>query len=88
MSHKSRQVVIGDRGRLVLPAEIRAELGLKAGSRLMVSTDPDGSLRLRPFAAVAENGRGLLKELVPEGESQVDDLLTERRLEAEAEDRH
>lgn len=54
---------------------------------MLVNTESDGSLRLRPFGAVAESGRGLLKGLVPDGESLVDDLQTERRLEAEAEDR-
>lgn len=76
-------VVIGDRGRLVLPAAIRAELGLDAGSRLLLSTDPDGSLRLRPYRAVADAGRGLLADLG--SGSMVDELLEERRIAAEAE---
>jgi AbrB family looped-hinge helix DNA binding protein len=71
------QVVVGDRGRLVLPAPIRAELGLTTGSRLLVSTEPDGTMRLRPYRAVADAGRGLLGGLGPG--SMVDELLDERR---------
>jgi len=77
-------VVVGDRGRLVLPAAIRADLGLVTGSRLLLSTDPDGSLRLRPYRAVADAGRGLLADLG--SGSMVDELVAERRAAAAAED--
>jgi AbrB family looped-hinge helix DNA binding protein len=77
-------VVVGDRGRLVLPAAVRAELGLSAGSRLLLSREPDGSLRLRPYRAVADAGRGLLADLGPG--SMVDELIAERRAAAAAED--
>ena len=79
-----RQVTIGDRGRLVLPAAVRAELGLHAGSRLLLSTEPDGSLRLRPYRAVADGSRGLLAGLG--SGSIVDELIAERRAAAAAED--
>ena len=82
MAHGERQVVIGERGRLVLPAAVRAELGLEPGTRLLLRTEPDGSLRLRPYRVVAEQGRGLLAGLAPAGESMVDELLAERRAEA------
>jgi AbrB family looped-hinge helix DNA binding protein len=78
------QVVVGDRGRLVLPAAVRAELGLRAGSRLLLSTEPDGSLRLRPYRAVADAARGLLTDL-GRG-SMVAELVAERRAAAAAED--
>jgi AbrB family looped-hinge helix DNA binding protein len=78
------EVVIGDRGRLVLPAAIRAQLGLSAGSRLLLSWEADGSLRLRPYRAVADAGRGILSELG--SGSMVDELLAERRAAAAAED--
>lgn len=68
----------------MLPAAIRADLGLVAGSRLLLSTDPDGSLRLRPYRAVADAGRGLLAELG--SGSMVDELVAERRAAAAAED--
>jgi AbrB family looped-hinge helix DNA binding protein len=82
MAHSERQVVIGERGRLVLPSAVRAELGLEPGTRMLLSTEPDGSLRLRPYRVVAEQGRGLLAEPAPAGESMVDGLIAERRAEA------
>ncbi len=79
-------MVVGDRGRLVLPSKVRAELGLKAGSRLLLSTEQDGSLRLRPYRSVADRNRGMLSKLAPGEESMVEELLAERRREAEHED--
>jgi len=77
------QIVVGDRGRVVLPAAVRVELGLIAGSRLLLSIEPDGSLRLRPLRSVADAGRGLLASLGPG--SMVDELVDERRATAAAE---
>lgn len=82
MSRKELQIVIGDRGRVVLPSEVRAELGLKPGSRMLLRTEKDGSLRLRPYRSVADRNRGMLAQLVPPGESMVDELLVERRRDA------
>jgi AbrB family looped-hinge helix DNA binding protein len=82
MAHTERLVVVGERGRLVLPSAVRAELGITPGTRLLLTTEPDGSLRLRPFRAVAKRGRGLLAEPAPADRSMVDELLAERRREA------
>ncbi len=87
MSHMEQQVVIGDRGRVVLPSKVRAKLGLKPGSRMLLSAEEDGSLRLRPYRAVADQSRGLLAALAPASDSMVDELVAERRREAAREDR-
>lgn len=82
MSRDERQVVLGDRGRIVLPSAIRSRLGLNPGMRMLLSTEDDGSLRLRPYRSVADQSRGLLADLAPEATSMVDELLEERRAEA------
>ncbi len=84
MSHTDSQVTIGERGRLVLPSTVRRELDLKPGTRMLLSAEEDGSLRLRPYRVVAAQNRGLLRDLP--GDSMVDDLLAERRAEAVRED--
>ncbi len=81
MSHRE-QVVVGDRGRVVLPAAVRSALGLTPGTRLLLSTEADGSLRLRPYRAIADENRGLLAERVAGAGSLVDELISERRDEA------
>jgi len=84
MSQFSR-VTIGDRGRLMLPSKVRSALGLKQGSQMLLSTEPDGSLRLRPYGVVAEESRGLYADPTQDG-SLVDGLLADRRAEAHRED--
>jgi AbrB family looped-hinge helix DNA binding protein len=86
MAHAERQIIVGDRGRVVLPSEIRVQLGLKPGSRLLLSTEKDGSLRLRPYRTVADQNRGMLAGLTPTDKSMVEELLAERRQEARRED--
>jgi hypothetical protein len=53
---------------------------------MLLTTDADGSLRLRPYRAVAAQGLGLLADLAPGGDSMVDELIAERRAEARRED--
>jgi AbrB family looped-hinge helix DNA binding protein len=86
MAHREHKVVVGDRGRVVLPSDVRSELGLEPGTQMLLSTEEDGSLRLRPYRSVADQGRGMLAELAPAGASTVDELLAERRREAARED--
>ena len=81
MFHTER-VTIGDRGRVVLPASVRRELGLEAGTVMLLTTESDGSLRLRTYRDAADDGRGLFAGLA-ERESLVDELLAERRAEAD-----
>jgi hypothetical protein len=51
---------------------------------MLLSTDTDGSLHLRPYRAVAERHRGILGR--GGGTSAVDELIAERRREAARED--
>jgi AbrB family looped-hinge helix DNA binding protein len=69
---------------LVLPSSVRSELGLTPGTRMLLSTEADGSIRLRPYRTVADESRGLCADLAEDG-SLVDELVAERRAEAEAE---
>lgn len=85
-SHRRNQVVLGDRGRIVLPAEVRRELGLEPGCRFRVETENDGTLRLRPYAAIAKAGLGMFADVEPRDVSMVDELIAERRAEAKREE--
>lgn len=76
-------VILGQQGRLVVPAEIRAALGLAAGARLHVHVVGRQIVLERHDDAVAEL-RGLGSR-VPRSRSLVDELLAERRLAAAAE---
>jgi len=73
-------VVLGQQGRLVIPAAVRAALGLMAGDRLHLRLDGARLVLERPQDAVAEL-RGL-GAAVPASRSLVDELLAERRVAA------
>jgi AbrB family looped-hinge helix DNA binding protein len=82
MSHMPYVVKIGDRGRLVLPAPVRDSLGLEDGSQLLLYLDESGeSVRLERAGDVARSSRGMFAD--DSGRSLVDELLDERRAEAE-----
>jgi len=76
-------VVLGQQGRLVIPAELRAELGLAPGDRLHIQLAGQRLVVQRPQDA-AEQLRGIAAK-VPNTRSLVEELLAERRVAAAAE---
>ncbi|WP_413450176.1 AbrB/MazE/SpoVT family DNA-binding domain-containing protein [Georgenia phoenicis] len=73
-------LVLGQQGRLVIPAEVRSTLGLAPGDHLHLRVEGRRVVLERQEDAVVEL-RGLASE-VPKQRSLVDELLTERRLAA------
>jgi len=76
-------VVLGQQGRVVIPADIRRALGLAPGDRLHLHVAGQRLVLARQRDAVVELRR--LASAVPEERSLVDELLAERRLAAAAE---
>jgi antitoxin PrlF len=75
---------VGERGRLVIPAELRHALGLDEGAQLVAYVE-DERLVLEERRALIRRVRGSWGPM-PEGRSAVTELLEERRAEAELED--
>ena len=75
------QLRIGDGGRVVIPAGMRAALGVKPGDTL-VARVVDGELSLMSQKAAVRRAQKLVRRFVPEGVSLVDELIAERRAEA------
>lgn len=73
-------VVLGRQGRIVIPAAVRAALGLEPGDRLHVTVAGDHLVLQRPEDAVTQLRR--LGRNVPHTRSLVDELLAERRAAA------
>ena len=73
-------LVVGDRGRIVVPAEVRTEAGLVEGTALVLLSTP-GGLVLLTREQLLTRVRGEL-----EGLDLVAELLAERRRAAEEED--
>ncbi len=76
-------VVLGQQGRLVIPADVRAALGLTPGDRLHLHLSGQRLVLERQQDALAE--LRALGSNVPKTRSLVDELLAERRLAAAAE---
>jgi AbrB family looped-hinge helix DNA binding protein len=72
-------VVVGKQGRVVLPAEVRAALGIQPGDRLHLHLSGRQLVVQRPADAV-EQLRGLAGG-VASSRSLVEELLDERRRE-------
>jgi AbrB family looped-hinge helix DNA binding protein len=77
-------VSVGRQGRIVIPARVRAELGVTEGDRLDLRVTR-GRIELVPERAKVERLRGVFADLAPNG-GVVDELLAERREEARRED--
>jgi AbrB family looped-hinge helix DNA binding protein len=77
------RVKVGPKGRVVVPAPIRRQLGIEEGTELMARVEGDGVVLEPPSAAIRR-----LQELfahIPPDVSLVDELIAERREEARRE---
>ena len=81
---RSVRIRLGDRGRLVLPAELRRAAGFQDGDELTVSLEADG-MRIVGRRELARSGRGSLAHLKGDRDL-IGELLNERRAEAAREE--
>jgi AbrB family looped-hinge helix DNA binding protein len=82
MTRRSARIDSG--GHVQLPAEFRAALRLADGDAVMMEMK-DGDLVVRPYRAVLAQVQARLGGYVPEGVSLADELIADRRAEAERE---
>ena len=81
-------VTVTDRGRLVLPAEIREKLEIRDGDRVAVAVEEDGSISITTKEVAIRQLRGMFKHLNRPGQPLASDrLIAERRREARMDDR-
>lgn len=75
-------VVVGPKGRVVIPAGIRHELGIREGSELVALVEGQAVV-LVPRSAVKDRLRSMFADI---GVSLRDELIAERRAQATRED--
>ena len=80
----SETVILGESGRIVLPAEIRREFGLQPGERLTVISS-DGEIRIMSRKMALRRLQDEVAKRVPPGVSLADELIQERREEVRRE---
>jgi AbrB family looped-hinge helix DNA binding protein len=81
---EAQRVKIVGGGKLVIPAAMRRKLGISVGDTVFVDVD-DGELRVRSISRAIERARAILRKHVPEGVELADELISDRRREAERE---
>ena len=74
-------LTVSANGRVVIPARIRTELGLRPGEKLVVRIC-DGALVLEPISAAIKRAQALIRRCAALSPSPVDELLSERRAAA------
>src|SRR2546423_1453609 len=75
---------VGEGGRIVIPAEFRKALGLSIGDAIVIRLDGE-ELRIFTPAEGVRKAQEIIGKHVPQGVSLVDELIAERRAEAEHE---
>ena len=75
---------LNDEYRLIIPAPCRKQLGLQPGQELLIQVT-DSGLELTTFDLALKRFQDRVRELVPDDVSLVDELIAERRAEAEKE---
>jgi AbrB family looped-hinge helix DNA binding protein len=84
------KVTIADRGRMVLPAEVRERLKIKNGDWLTLILEPDGEIRMLTGKVWTNTFVKMLRKAagpVQPGRRLSDELIAERRREAAKEER-
>ncbi len=77
----SQAATIHEGGRIVVPADLLRELGLKDGDTVVLEV-VEGVLRVRSRDAVIAEIQARVRGFVPEGVSVVDELIAAQRAEA------
>lgn len=78
----AHRVKLIEGGKLIIPAPMRRSLGLSTGDVVTVEMD-DGDIRIRTLDKTLARAREIVRRHVPQGTSLVDELVAERRTEAE-----
>ena len=77
-------VRMSENGRVVIPAEVRKQLGLTAGELLTLTVE-EGSLRLMTRRARIRAAQASVARYISPGRRLEDELIAERRKEARRE---
>jgi AbrB family looped-hinge helix DNA binding protein len=71
-------------GRIVIPAEIRKEMGLAAGESVLMELE-NGVLRIESHRARIRRIQESMRQFIPPGRCLSDELIADRREEARRE---
>ena len=71
------KTIIGDGGRIVIPAEYRRNLGLKPGDEVILILE-EGEVRLLTPRRAIQRAQALVSRYIPQGKNLAQELIQER----------
>ena len=74
-------------GRILIPVAVRRRLGLSEGSQVIVKVEESGALQITSRSQALAGVRERIRKYIPAGRDLVEELIQDRRAEAEVEDR-
>jgi len=74
-------ITVAPNGRVVIPAALREQLGLKDGGKLMARIE-DGALVLETIHAVVARAQAMVRKYVPDTTGKLDEFIAERHAAA------
>ena len=77
-------LTMASNGRVVIPASMRAELGLRDGEKL-IARIVDGAVVLEPVSVAIRRAQALVARYISPESGIVDELISERRAAADNE---
>ncbi len=80
----SQVILMASNGRVVIPAAMRAEIGLQEGGSLVARVE-NGVVVLEPIGEAVRRAQSLVRRYIPAGPSLVDEVIAERHQAAEHE---
>lgn len=81
------RILVQADGSGIIPASVLVEAGFKSGDKILSFVKGEGEIHLLSRATAIRHAQELVRKYVPEGVSLVDELIAERRREAEKEER-
>ena len=72
------KTLVGEKGRLVIPAAIREALGIGVGTPVVLRVE-DNELRISTMRERLRRAQEWIRQIVPPGVSLADELSAERR---------
>ena len=73
-------------GRILIPAAVRRHLGLSEGSQVLVKVEKSGALQVTTRSQALAKVRQEIRKYIPAGRDLAEELVRDRRAEAERED--
>lgn len=75
-------VTMAANGRIVIPSQVRADLGMEKGGGFVMTVDEGGTIHLEPLRNVITRVQDEVRGYISDNVDLVDELSAERRQEA------